>query len=421
MPSRASLSKVWGSLGSSGRGLTWVLVVVVVVAVVLLVWWGCSRYSHRTKIEPFTSSDARCATVSFGDLIVNLNHQPPQDKQLSTTFSPNSSNIMPNNQNTAHNSTNIDDALTCIRMAGVRCRLHNCGKGMVGYPCASSSENTPPKTKLPNGTYYYDNDPMNGQWYNMVPIQLNSSGTVLVNKNVHTEELNRFLSPTASEPYVTGTLLFKCTGTSFLSENNDVTPSGYCAQHKTAEECNSPCIWTSNPTDITGPHCSCDCSKITDSTICTACNSCHYDGTRCKSTKTTSFYQPPQPPSAQTTVTLGGPFSPNPLNQGLSESPSTSLTTFTPSTSLTPTYPSYSPPSQQPQQMTTPAAARDYYNYGYSNGYSNGYYASLYSRYPYYGYSNGYNNGYSNNNSYYGYYGGYAQGSGTPVASQESL
>lgn len=396
MPSRASLSKVWGSLGSSGRGLTWVLVVVVVVAVVLLVWWGC-----RKQVERFTLSDTTSDTTNVLTIISTL--VPP----IFNPNNPDCTNYIQNlndavNVNTFYTSTStIQDA---SNSHGLLPYIHN------GTAFMTFLNNTYSKYSFyQNGIFV--GIPMKQNQNTALMIQYNGIPYAIFNTQRSTSSqiasvITTFLKNDSQSPYdIQQDLLFTCNMP--VSNNNDVTPSGYCAQHKTAEECNSPCIWTSNP--IADPHCSCDCSKITDSTICAACNSCHYDGTSCKSTKTTSFYQPP---SAQTTVTLGGPFTPNPLNQDLSESPSTSLTTFTPSTSLTPTYPSYSPPSQQPQQMTTPAAARDYYNYGYSNGYSSGYYASLYSRYPYYGYN--YNNNYNNYNNNYN--NGYAYGGGDTVS-----
>ena len=299
----------------------------------------------------------------------------------------------------------------------------HCNMCYVGLPLNSSVSET---TKIPTDSnallLHSCTDTDNAYW--MFPIT--ESKQYIIQK-----ELKNLLLQTSH--YQTGrtSLKFYCgdsptqcgDGSYVISSGTDPCASATPYQCGKGEYTNCKHNPNANGENLLINKCECNCPKFNgDMTNCLSCRNCSFNNNNlCTATNEGNYYPTPPPPPAQTTVTLGGPFSPNPLNQDLSEPSYTSPTTVTPSTSLTPTYPSYSPPSQQPQQMTTPAAARDYYNYGYSNGYSSGYYASLYSRYPYYGYSNGYNNGYSNNNSYYGYYGGYAQGSGTPVASQESL
>ena len=404
-------------LRSSNVVVIVVVVLVVVAAIVLMVCqekWVSPVQRGRRSVETFVSNPCN---NNANKPIVNVSYNGKWVFTVPSAVPNNATVTLTGIPAKQYDSTQIPEFVdTVIYKYNTNCDAeHN---SFVGLPLKSTiTEST--KTPTENVVFYSDCT-QTGNSYWMFPI-------ITSKKSLIQSELAKLLSQSNTSPYATSTtnLRFYYGTTPGVCDtgegSGDVVHSGPspCSQYNTEASCvNHPqCqINLDSLKNIFANKCECKCSQFNEKpNVCEySCDNCMYNYTTNTCSESTNFFDTTGSMSfTPFNVTLG--------NQGLSESPSTSLTTFTPSTSLTPTYPSYSPPSQQPQQMTTPAAARDYYNYGYSNGYSSGYYASLYSRYPYYGYSNRYNYGYSNNNSYYGYYGGYAQGSGTPVASQESL
>lgn len=386
----------------------------------LLVWWGC-----RKQVERFTLSDSTPSvqtqsgstpqyyfqvynlenpTISCnsawdtGNFIVNVIDIKSHQSQTSSV----------NNMSAIKTASGLNNIIkqkhtsaikTASGLINIIKQKHTTNwisnKVWIGLPLKEQYSSSSLTSQIIQVPHYVKSDTMNSSFV-YIQITPNTLPTIK-------DGLQKILLNSPNSIYDSGVALnFTCNDPSSMSST--VIPTGKCGHITEPLKCQSPCKWQPS-SDTSAKQCVCDCEHFQMSeSQCVECDNCYYH----QPTQQCKTYSPPGTDvlttngsmfPASSTVTLGD--SPNTLNQDLSESPSTSLTT----------YPSYSPPSQQPQQMTTPAA-RDYYNYGYSNGYSSGYYASLYSRYPYYGYN--YNNNYNNYNNNYN--NGYAYGGGDTVS-----